>query len=149
MTVEDLQSNDWQKSGAKLFEAMFTGSSLSPSAVTELIVVPDGITWYVPFEALVAEEDAQSAPLVSFAKIRQAPTAGLAFSFDGAWRRVQRTGIVAGDILPGEKDEQVRAESVAPLQAARQRTDHARAAASRVVAGRRLAARRADRDGRR
>ncbi|MBA3485411.1 MAG: hypothetical protein H0T51_26750, partial [Pirellulales bacterium] len=118
MTVEDLKSNDWQKSGAKLFEAMFTGSSLSPSAVSELVVIPDGITWYVPFEALVAEEDAQSAPLVSFAKIRQAPTAGLAFSFDGAWRRVQRTGIVAGDILPGDKDEQVRAESVAPLQAA-------------------------------
>jgi hypothetical protein len=116
--VEELLSNEWRQSGAELFEGLFKGSSLSPSAVSELVVVPDGITWYVPFEAIVAEVDGEAAPLVAFAKIRYAPTAGLAFSFDGPWRRVQRTGIVEGEILPGEKDPQLRGELMARLRSA-------------------------------
>ena len=72
--------------------------------MTELIVIPDGVAWYVPFEALVATSRRQvTAPLVTFAKVRYAPTVGLAFSFDGAWRRVQRTGVVVGEMVPGEK----------------------------------------------
>jgi hypothetical protein len=42
----------------------------------------------------------------------------LAFSFDGPWRRVQRTGILAGDALPGSDDFQVRLELTEPLRAA-------------------------------
>jgi hypothetical protein len=85
--------------------------------VSELVVVPDGIVWYVPFEALMAEVDGQAAPLITFAKIRYSPTAGLAFNFEGPWRRVRRTGLVAGDVLPGAKDPQIRAELSAPLAA--------------------------------
>jgi hypothetical protein len=118
MPVEELASDAWQASSAKLFEALFGGSSIAPSAVSELVVVPDGVVWYVPFEALMAEVDGKAAPLITLAKIRYAPTAGLAFNFAGPWRRVQRTGIVAGAALPGAKDPQIRAEMTAPLAAA-------------------------------
>lgn len=117
MSAETLTADDWRKSGEKLYKALLEGSSLSPGALTELVIVPDGVTWYVPFEALVAEGEGRTEPLLSFAKVRYAPTAGLAFSFDGAWRRVQRTGIVAGKIVPGATAE-ARNESLATLEAA-------------------------------
>ncbi|HEX6961557.1 MAG TPA: CHAT domain-containing protein, partial [Lacipirellula sp.] len=118
ISTDELVATDWQKSGAKLFEALFAGSSLAPSAVSELVVVPDGITWYVPFEALWVDVEGEGTPLVKLARVRYAPTAALAFSFKGPWRRVQRTGIVAGDALPGDDDPQVRLELTEPLQAA-------------------------------
>jgi tetratricopeptide (TPR) repeat protein len=117
MTAEALAGEEWQKSSEKLYAALLEGSSLAPSAMHELIIIPDGITWYVPFEALVAKSDQTTAPLIKFAKIRYAPTVGLAFSSDGQWRRVQRTGLVAGEIVPGEKPED-RAAAAASLAAA-------------------------------
>ena len=117
MSVEELASDQWQKSGAKLVEALFKDSSVSPGAIQELVVVPDGITWYVPFEALPIAAEDKTAPFVTIAKIRYAPTVGLAFSFEDAWRRVQRTGVVVGDLPPGDKPG-ARATAVAPLEAA-------------------------------
>jgi hypothetical protein len=116
MTVEELQSDEWQKSGAKLYQALLEGASLSPTAMKELIVVPDGLTWYVPFEALVAKVDDQSTPLATLATVRYAPTVGLAFSFEGTWRRVQRTGLAVGEMIPGDKPEE-RLAATAELQA--------------------------------
>jgi tetratricopeptide (TPR) repeat protein len=117
MTTEDLAGDEWQESSHALYNALLEGASLAPSAMAELIVIPDGITWYVPFEALVAKSDETKAPLISFAKVRYAPTVGLAFSFDGLWRRVQRTGLVTGEMVPGEKPEE-RAEAAAAVAAA-------------------------------
>jgi len=117
LVTQELVSAKWHATSARLFKALFEGSSISPSSTTELIVVPDGVTWYVPFEALVADVDGKPATLVSTSKVRYAPTAGLAFSFEGTWRRVQRTGVVAGKLVPGDNDA-VRAEVAAPLQAA-------------------------------
>jgi len=117
MTAEALGGDDWRSSGEKLYKSLLEGSSLSPAALTELIVVPDGVTWYVPFEALVVENEGRHEPLLTFTKVRYAPTAGLAFSFNGAWRRVQRTGIVPGKVAPGETDE-AREAPLAGLEAA-------------------------------
>ena len=115
--VEELAAADWQESGAKLYKAIFSGASIEPAALKELIVVPDGVLWYVPFEAIVATIDDEKTPLISVSKVRYAPTAALAFSFDGAWRRIQRTGIAAGAMVAGDKPEQ-QLETMAALQAA-------------------------------
>lgn len=117
MSAEDLASDKWHKSGHELFTALFEGAKVSPTAIKELIVVPDGLTWYVPFDALVVKDEDRLAPLVSFAKLRYAPTIGLAFSFDGTWRRVKRTGVMVGELPPGEKPE-ARVEAAAALDAA-------------------------------
>lgn len=117
MSAEDLAADKWHKSGHELFTALFEGAKVSPTAIKELIVVPDGVTWYVPFEALVVQDEERLAPLISFAKLRYAPTIGLAFSFEGTWRRVKRTGIAVGDLPPGDKPE-ARAAAAATLDAA-------------------------------
>ena len=120
MTIADLLSEDWQKSGNKLFEALFKGSSLDPSGLKELIVVPDGLVWYVPFAALpvkTEEKNEKRVPLISISKIRMAPTVGLAVGHTQPWRRVQRTLIVGDDVLTGESSEE-NTEALAALRSA-------------------------------
>lgn len=104
--VADLLANEWQESGGKLYDALFDGSSLDPAALDELIVVPDGLLWYVPFTALPVVKDDRLMPLISASRVRLAPTVGLAVGNSRPWRRVQRTAIVGQDILPGDEDEQ-------------------------------------------
>ncbi|HMO84942.1 MAG TPA: CHAT domain-containing protein, partial [Lacipirellulaceae bacterium] len=117
MTAEALSDDEWQQASRELYDALFDGSSLVPSAIKELIIVPDGLTWYVPFEALVPPTDVQPGPLVDLATVRYAPTVGLAFRFNGVWRRVQRTGIVTSPPAAG-KQPQDHVDAIASLAAA-------------------------------
>jgi tetratricopeptide (TPR) repeat protein len=117
LTTDELAAGAWQKSGEQLYKALFQGASLDPATVNELVIVPDGITWYVPFEALFARTEHEAAPLIKFAKVRYAPTPSLAFSFAGSWRRVARTGIAAGKLVPGDRPPQ-RLAKIAGLEAA-------------------------------
>ncbi|RIK70722.1 MAG: hypothetical protein DCC67_20625, partial [Planctomycetota bacterium] len=41
LSADELAASEWQQASAKLYDALFTGSSLAPSAVTELVIVPD------------------------------------------------------------------------------------------------------------
>ena len=115
--IDELLSTDWHASGNKLYEALFKGSSLDPAGLEELIVVPDGVVWYVPFAALPVKKEERLVPLISVSRIRQAPTVGLAVGHTQPWRRVQRTAIVGQDVLPGESDE-AQAEALALLRKA-------------------------------
>lgn len=117
ITAEQLASNQWQSSAAALYEAIFQGSFFDPASTEELIVVPDGLLWYVPFEALTAASQGTADPLVAITPIRYAPTAGLAFRNQQPWRRVQRTGIHVGDIVGGDSQE-LRDQYLAPLRRA-------------------------------
>jgi hypothetical protein len=114
---KQLASTDWHESGQVVFQSLFEGSSLDITSLTELIVVPDGLVWYVPLNALPIKRDDEVVPLTSIAKIRVVPTMGLAVGYAAQWRRVQHTSIVGEEIVPGEKDAE-RAVSLANLQAA-------------------------------
>ncbi|MCA9234932.1 MAG: CHAT domain-containing protein [Planctomycetales bacterium] len=105
MTTDQLADDEWHVSSQRLFKALFGGSSLAPQQLKELVIIPDGVTWYVPFEALWIEGEDRAAPLASFAKVRYAPTLGLAFRHRGPWRRVRRTGVIVGDLPPGDDAE--------------------------------------------
>lgn len=102
---KQLASKDWLESGQVLFQTLFEGSSLDPVSMTELIVVPDGLVWYVPLSALPVKLSDGIVPLVSHAKIRVVPTMGLAVGYSLPWRRVQHTAIVGRQIVPGDKDD--------------------------------------------
>jgi len=117
MTTAQLASTDWEESGNKLYAALFDGSSLDPESLEELIIVPDGVVWYVPFAALPVVVEDRTIPLISAARVRLAPTVGLAVGHAAPWRRVQRTGIVGNEILPGDSEEE-QAEALDSLYAA-------------------------------
>ena len=62
--------------------------------------MPDGLLWYVPFEALQVQADGQLRPLISRFRIRYAPTAGLAMATVDLGRRQGKTAIVEGKLSP-------------------------------------------------
>ncbi|MGI9430475.1 MAG: CHAT domain-containing protein, partial [Bythopirellula sp.] len=105
LPTDTLLASDWLESGSALYAGLFQGSSLDPSQLEELIVVPDGVVWYVPFAALPVQTNERLLPLISASRIRMAPTVGLAVGHTQPWRRVQRTGFVGHQVLPGEDDD--------------------------------------------
>jgi len=121
MTPKELQSTDWLKTGDKLFHALFDGSAIDLESTEELVVVPDGLVWYVPLAALPfttqQRTEQQTKPLVLQTKLRVVPTMGLAFGSEVPWRRVQRSGFVGSDIVPGDNEEE-RDEALASLRSA-------------------------------
>ncbi|MCG8449905.1 MAG: CHAT domain-containing protein, partial [Pirellulales bacterium] len=116
LSASDLASQQWLESGGKLFEALFDGSSIDPESMTDLLVVPDGLTWYVPWAALpVSSEQKVIRPLITTSRIRVSPLVGVAFADRIPLRRVQRTGIAGRAILPGQTDAE-QEESLAVLR---------------------------------
>ena len=69
--------------------------------------MPDGLLWYVPFEALQVQADGQLRPLISRFRIRYVPTAGLATATLDLGRRRGNTAIVVGKLHPKLEDEAV------------------------------------------
>ena len=115
LNAEQLRSEDWHQSGQELYEVLLSGSALEPSALEELIVVPDGLLWYVPYTALPINSQGEVTPLIAAAKVRIAPTLGLALGSEQPWRRVQRTAIIGHEISPGDDDE-AQIANLAPLR---------------------------------
>jgi len=117
MTPKELQSTTWLAPGEKLFHALFDGSSLDLESTEELVVVPDGIVWYVPLGALPFKREDRMVPLISLSTLRVVPTLGLALGSEVPWRRVQRSGFAGRETIPGDTDEQ-QDEALAELKAA-------------------------------
>ena len=79
LTVKDLADAKWKQSAKQVLETLLKGSPADFSQpFDELVIVPDGVLWYLPFEALQVTVDGQSQPLISRFRIRYAPTLSLA-----------------------------------------------------------------------
>ena len=70
----------------------------------ELVIVPDGVLWYLPFDALQITVEGQSQPLISRFRIRYVPTLSLA-TMEGASRSPSgNTAVVVGKLYPRDED---------------------------------------------
>ncbi len=108
LTAKDLAETKWRQSSQELLNGLLKGSRADfTTKFDELIVVPDGLLWYVPFEALNVQADGRS--LISRYRIRYAPTAALAVSNIGIAHRQGSTAIVVGKLHPKLDDEAVTA----------------------------------------
>lgn len=111
-----LQDEAWKATAAELLKKLTNNGN--PSAwdtYRELIVIPDGPLWYVPFEALQVPSAAGTVPLISKLRIRYLPTAGL-LTLGGSHPKPQaRTLVVTGPMVPGQ-DKQVTAAAFEDLQ---------------------------------
>ncbi len=102
LTLQDLARPNWKKSAAKLLEALFDKSDVDLTAkFEELIIVPDGQLWYLPFEALPVGADPQTAPpLISQVRVRYVADRGVGDSVSSlAEARAQADGNRAGQAL--------------------------------------------------
>lgn len=105
LSSKDLQEVSWKESGKKLLDGLLEGSMADFSqSVSELVIVPDGLLWYLPFEALGVKQGETVAPLISHTRIRYAPTAALAVADGRPAPGTARTLVVLGR-LSGKQNE--------------------------------------------
>ncbi len=105
MTLKELADDSWKESAQTLLETILKGSKADFSKqFQELIIVPDGIFWHVPFEALQVRVDDKSRSLLSRVRIRYAPTASLAVPDGRPPATAGATGVVLGKLHPRGKD---------------------------------------------
>jgi hypothetical protein len=116
VAAEDLRATEWQKTGAQLM-AVLTDDVASDvwAPYRELVIVPDGVVWYVPWEMLPPPGDTRSAHVISRWPVRQAPSLGLALPPREAPPPLVRTGIVVGRLSP--RDEESLGIGGAPAKA--------------------------------
>lgn len=99
---KDLLSQEWQAPAANILSQLT--NNMKPEEwqkYDELIVVPDGVLWYVPFEALqTTSATGEQQPLASLLKVRYAPTVSLAVPDGRGVKPLPRTGVIAGKLLP-------------------------------------------------
>jgi CHAT domain-containing protein len=111
LSLKDLDDAKWKQSGSKTLDALLKGSRADFSThFEELIIVPDGITWYVPFDALPVTVNGQLHSLISRFRIHYAPTISLATSAQP--RRTKpagNTAVVLGKLYAREDESVVKA----------------------------------------
>ena len=112
-----LRDEAWKDPAARLLPLLIKNAKPDFwDSFDELVIVPDGLLWYLPFEALQVPLGDASVPLVSKIPIRYAPTVGLSQP-DGRGRLpAPRTAIVAGQLFPRDDGQQAQ-DAAADIQA--------------------------------
>jgi len=107
LTAADLESDSWREPSRELLDVLTRDSKAEiPYGFTELIIVPDHYTWYVPFEALCASaQGAPPKPLVEQVRVRYAPTIGLAVGDKRPRLESGRALVSVGRLHVGDDDE--------------------------------------------
>jgi tetratricopeptide (TPR) repeat protein len=105
LSLKDLESPEWKYPARQLLELILEGSRADFTAsFPELVIVPDGLTWYVPFEALLVDVDGEVRPLISRFRIRYAPTLSLAVPDARGRNLAPQTAVVLGRLYPRDDD---------------------------------------------
>jgi len=95
----DLSKEKWKASAREVLALLLDKSNVDLAGkFDELVIVPDGFLWYLPFEALPVGKQAE--PLISRVRIRYAPTLGLAVPFSTATQAQPRVAVVVGKLFP-------------------------------------------------
>ena len=110
---DKLADETWKGASRDVVAALVAGSKVNlAGAIDELIIVPDGLLWYLPFEALDvggAKPGDSPAPLLAKTRIRYLPTMGLAMP-ERQNRVAGEMGVALGKLHPREAPELATAE---------------------------------------
>src|SRR5262245_36734119 len=94
VAIDDLKAAGWRTAGQRLLSQLTNDAKAEEwSKYHELVVVPDGVLWYLPFEALPIPGDAGAKPLLMQLPVRYAPTLSLAVPDRRSRRPLPRTAI--------------------------------------------------------
>lgn len=120
ISAGDLASETWKADGAKLMSLLLERSNVDLTGnFQEIVIVPDGPLWYLPFEALPIGAPDKQKLLLSQARVRYAPTVGLAVPYLGAKKPRPSIGVALGKLHPQDDEETAREafERLAPAVA--------------------------------
>ncbi|MHB1038321.1 MAG: CHAT domain-containing protein [Pirellulales bacterium] len=112
LDAAQLTSDKWKTSTQAMYDLVFKGSkvNLTSGKFDELVIVPDGALWYLPFEAFQVPGDKGSQSLLAKVRIRYAPTASLAIADGRSHKRSGNTAVVVGRLYPQDEDSVAQAE---------------------------------------
>ena len=107
LKVDELVDDRWKGPAKEVLELLLAGSKaeLGEGMFEELAIVPDGVLWYLPFEALQIPDGDETTALISKVRIRYAPTVGLAIGDKQRRRRSGNTAVVLGRLFPRDDPE--------------------------------------------
>lgn len=106
VALDQLAKEGYRQAAADLFEPLLAKSKLALGGdVDRLIVVPDGLLWYLPWELLPLSGGEADQNLLTDCHIRYAPTAGLALAARGGRRVGGHTGVYLGKLHPRDPDQ--------------------------------------------
>ena len=112
VTQKVLEENGWKKPARALMQAL-EPKDANWENYDELVIVPDGSLWYLPFDVLqVGEEDTES--LGDKVAIRYAPTVSTIVPDGRKVRPVGKSLVVAGR-LTGKQDKEITPKEVEAL----------------------------------
>lgn len=118
LTASELAKTNWKTTAAKVMSLLVEHSNVDLAGnFDEIVIVPDGLLWYLPFEALPVGKGDQKKLLLSQARVRYAPTAGLAVPYTTAHKPRSTTGVVLGKLHP-QNDDGVAARAYEQIQSA-------------------------------
>jgi tetratricopeptide (TPR) repeat protein len=119
LAIKELKSVAWQKEAQELLRLLVEGSRADLLGnISELLVVPDGIAWYIPFEALGGQKENKFQSIISTKPVRYLPVLSLTVPGAAGRRLAPRTLVVLGKLHPQEPPEM--AQQVFDLLAERQ-----------------------------
>ena len=106
VTPEILAKDDWKQALAGVQNAIFGNVQENPfDAGRQVVIVPDGFLWYVPFELFTIGEN----PLIATHQVRYSPTVSLVLGDGRNNRPVTRTAVIDGPFSLDD-DEALREE---------------------------------------
>ncbi len=120
LSVENLADEKWKSGAAELAKMLVPDLNLKgdEGQPHELIIVPSGATWYLPFEALgFRKDDGSTEFLFQKTRIRYSPTLGLAIVPQRPVAKIQRSAFFVGEISD-QVDAKTTSDILAPLQQA-------------------------------
>ncbi|HEY2881706.1 MAG TPA: CHAT domain-containing protein, partial [Pirellulales bacterium] len=97
-----LTDEAWQPAARDLSESIRTFKEPFKADYKEIVIIPDGIMWYVPFEILPFGDAKENRPLISRMRIRYAPTMGLSIPDRDGRKTSPNIGVVLGKLYPGD-----------------------------------------------
>jgi tetratricopeptide (TPR) repeat protein len=106
VAASDLAANGWHAAAERLVKQLTDNSKPEEwSKYDEVVIVPDGVLWYLPFEALpIDASTGSSLPMIMQLPVRYAPTLALAVPAGRGQRPSPRTAVVPGKLLPRDDD---------------------------------------------
>ena len=118
LNTDQLQNSAWSAIGADLMSQFLQNAKPGIwDKYDELIVIPDGVLWYLPFELLQVTDNDEQHPLIDKVRIRYAPTLGLALP-DGRGRKPEARTVIVGGELFNREDDSIAEQSINDLLAA-------------------------------
>lgn len=107
LTPADLANEAWRKPARSLFDLLVKESKSDlPYGFEELVIVPDGWLWYVPFEGLLASpQGSDPQPLMNLIRTRYAPTLGLAVGDRRPRLDKGKALVTVGKLYPTDAEE--------------------------------------------